>query len=173
MRGMKQHAQLGLRQVGLLALLGLTVLGSTRSEAAVRRALLSVDGLNVAPADSIYEFRIETWGVEFLATCTLPQSWEIASEKFEDSAGYLSGKADLHGSRLSRLPDTYLVDVYNYQPTSLKLSNGEVPASFKGWARVGRREPLGDWRGYKVRLSAQNFRLKDATACPTPPPAAP
>ena len=154
-------------------MLSLTVLGTTRSEAAVKRALLSVDGLNVASADSIYDFRVETWGVEFLSACAFPQSWKLTSEKFEDSSGYLSGRADLHGSRLQRLSDMYLVDVYDYQPTSLHQSSGEVPASFKGWARVGRREPFGDWHGHKVALSARNFRLREATACPTPPPAAP
>ena len=99
--GMTRHAYIGLLQVGLLALLGAMALGGARSEAAVRRALLSVDGVKVAAADSIYDFRIETWGVEFLAVCTLPQSWALTSEKFDNPGGLLSGKADLHGPRMA------------------------------------------------------------------------
>ena len=132
-----------------------------------------MEGLKVASADSIYGFRIETWGVEFLAVCALPQSWALTSEKYENPGGYLFGKADFHGTRLARLTDMYLVDVYDYSATLVHDENGEVPASFTGWVRIGNRERFGDWRGRQVKLKASNFRLKGAATCPTPPPAVP
>jgi hypothetical protein len=143
------------------------------SEAAVRRVLLSVHGLGVPLDKSIYAYRIDTWGVEFLAVCAVPQSWELKSEKFEDSEGYLSGQADIHGTPLQSLTNMYLVDVYDYRPTTAHVGDTEHPASFKGWVRIGSREQFGDWHGRKVTLRAKNFRLKDATRCPAPPPASP
>ena len=142
--------------------------------AEVRRALLSVDGLNLTATGTIRAFHIETWGVEFLAVCHLPLSWELKSEKFEDPEGLLEGEADIHGESLNKLSDMYLVDVYDFQPMPRGDPKGEFhPPSFGGWIQVGRVEAFdGRTRG-KRTLKADNFRLRDAEACPTPPPASP
>ena len=131
--------------------------------------MLSVDGLGVAADKSIYAYRIDTWGVEFVAVCVIPQDWEQKSEKFQDPAGYLSGRADNHGMPLRGLANMYLVDVYDYQPAG----GVEHPASFAGWVRIGSRERFGDWHGPRVALRAKNFRLTDAKGCPAAPPAVP
>ncbi len=157
----------------LLVLLGLLVGVAEPCAAEVRRALLSVDGLAIPASKSVFAYRIETFGVEFLSVCRLPQSWELKSEKFEDLEGYFSGRADLHGTPLRGLTDMYLVDIHLYQPTASRDGNAEHPASFSGWVEVGSREAFGDWHGRKVKLAASNFRLKDAERCPAPPPALP
>jgi len=159
-----------------LAILGLfgvafTLIGQP-SAAAVRRVLLSVEGLTLPQNKAIYAFHIDTFGVEFLAVCSLPAGWELKSEKYDDPEGYLSGKADLHASRL-RLTGMYLVDVYDYRSTTMRSGNTEHPASFQGWIQIGNREQFGDWHGRKVPLRPNNFRLTNATRCPAPPPSAP
>ena len=148
--------------------------GAEQSSAAIRRVLLSVEGLEVPQHQSIRGFRIDTWGVEFLAVCHIPPSWQLRSEKFEDPEGYLSGRADAQGERLGQLRDMYPVDVYDYQPLPRGNRNTEYhPASFSGWVAIGAREPFSEGRGRRRRLKPSNFHLKDAQACPAAPPARP
>jgi hypothetical protein len=144
------------------------------AHAEVRRVLLSVDGLNLPATETIRAFHIETWGVEFLAVCHLPPSWELKSEKFEDPEGWLDGKADTHGESLGKLSDMYLVDVYDYQPMPRGNPKGDFhPASFAGWVQVGRVEPFDGGTRRKRPLKADHFRMRDAKTCPAPPPASP
>lgn len=141
------------------------------STAAVRRALLSVDGLAIPAGKSIFSYRIDTFGVVFLATCQMPQSWELKSEKYEDLEGYVSGHADLHGTPLRSLSNMYLVDVYDFR--SRPSVDGSQPASFSGWVRIGARVAFGDRHGRKVRLRPSNVHLTQAKNCPVAPPPAP
>lgn len=139
------------------------------SAAAVRRVLLSVNGLTLPHDKDIYAFHIDTFGVQFVAVCSVPMGWELRSEKYEGQEGYISGKADLHASRL-RFTRMYLVDVYDYQERS--RNNGR-PASFSGWVQIGSRERFGDWHGREVALRPSNFHLTNASRCPVPPPPLP
>jgi hypothetical protein len=150
----------------LLFALSFLLVGAAQPPAGIRRVLLSVEGVRIPKGSAIFQYRIETFGVEFLAICNLPQSWEIQSEKFESPEGYLSGRADTHAERLGALKEMYLVDVYDYRP----VASHDVPASFSGWVEVGSRERFGDWHGHRVPLVANNFRLKDAQRCPVSPP---
>lgn len=158
------------------AVLGLFAAASTciaqPSVAAVRRALLSIDGLTLPKDKAIYAYRIDTFGVEFLAVCSVPSGWELKSQKYENPGGYLSGQADLHASRL-RFTRMYLVDVYEHQAEAVREADAEHPASFSGWVQIGSRQQFGDWQGHKVTLGPKNFRLTDATRCPDPPPPRP
>jgi hypothetical protein len=143
---------------------------SVPAYAGVRRALLSVDGLGLSPREAITAFHIETWGVEFLAVCRLPKSWELKSEKFEDPEGWLDGEADTHGERLNRLSNMYLVDIYDYQPQPRGDPKSDYhPPSFAGWVRIGNVEASDGGAGRKRTLKASDFRLKDARNCPVPP----
>jgi hypothetical protein len=142
--------------------------------AEVRRVLLTVDGLNLPANETIRAFHIETWGVEFLAVCHLPPSWELKSEKFEDPEGWLDGKADTHGEGLKKLSNMYLVDVYDYQPQPIGNPKGDYhPPSFAGWVEVGRVEPFDGGTRRKRKLRADQFRMRDAKTCPAPPPPQP
>jgi len=152
--------------------IGLTHAGPAFAE--VRRVLLSIDGLNVREMESIRAFHIETWGVNFLAVCHVPPSWELKSEKFEDPEGYLDGVSDTHGEPLKRVTAMYLVDVWDYQP----LPKGDPktdyhPASFAGWVKVGKIQPFDARTLRKRTLKAGNFHLRDASRCPDPPQAQP
>ncbi len=142
--------------------------------AETRRVLLSVDGLHLRPMESIRAFHIETWGVEFLAVCHVPPSWEITSEKFEDPAGYFDGRSDTHSEPLKSMSAMYLIDVYDYQPLPKGDPKKEYhPASLAGWVVVGRIQPFDGGTRHKRTLNAANFRLQDATRCPKPAPAQP
>jgi hypothetical protein len=154
-------------------LVGLLLGVASPCAAEIQRALLSVEGLSIPSGKSIFAYRIETFGVEFLAMCRLPTSWALKSEKFENPAGYLSGRADVHGAPLRSLTNLYLVDVYDYQAVATRDGPGEQPASFAGWIEVGSRQAFGDWRGRKVKLRASNFRLMRADRCPAQPPPQP
>lgn len=148
--------------------------GAAESAAAeTRRVLLSVEGVQTPTGSSIYRYRIDTWGVEFLSLCQIPTDWELKSEKFEDPEGVLAGRADLHSWPLRALTNMYLVDVYDYQPIAERGRATQHPASFSGWVEVGSRERFGAWRGRRVKLASSNFRLKDAQRCPDPPPPRP
>ena len=135
---------------------------------------MSVDGLDLPSTQTIRAFHIETWGVEFVAVCHLPPSWQLKSEKFEDSEGWLDGHADTGGESLKELSDMYLVDVYDYQPLPKGNLKGDYhPPSFAGWVEVGRVEPFDGGTRLKRNLKAGQFRMRDAENCPTPPPPQP
>ena len=130
------------------------------------RALLSVEGLGVPPGKTITAFNISTWGVEFLAVCKVPPSWEIKAEKYEDPAGMLHGKSDVHGEPLRELHQMFLVDVYSYQPLPKGDPKGEYhPASFSGWVEVAENPSE---RGKRRTLRSTNFKLTPAARCPDP-----
>jgi hypothetical protein len=157
-----------------LALLAASqILAAPPAPAEVRRALLSVQDLKLPAHATIRAFHIKTWGIEFVAVCRMPRSWELKSEKFEDPEGSLDGKADTHGEPLKRLTDFYLVDVYGYQPEPKGDPKGEYhPPSFAGWVEVGTAEPFGGPQRRRA-LTANNFRLKDSRNCPVAPPPQP
>jgi hypothetical protein len=158
--------------IALLLCVGLAYAEPSKAE--IRRVLLSVDGLGLPRTTAIRSFHISSWGVEVLAVCHLPPSWELRSEKFEDPEGYLDGRSDTHGEPLKSISAMYLIDVYDYQP----LAHGDLkteyhPASFAGWVAVGSVQPFDGGNRRKRTLRAANFRLQDATQCPKPPTAHP
>lgn len=111
--------------------------------------------------------------MEYIAVCRLPQSWEIKSEKFEDPEGWLDGKSDTHGARLTDLRDMYLVDVYDYQPEPKGNPKGDYhPPSFSGWVELGTRGDEIPNLG-KRALQPRNFQLRPARNCPVASPAQP
>ena len=148
--------------------------GAGLAAAEARRVLLSVESLGLPTTESIRAFHIKTWGVEFLSVCHVPPSWELRSEKFENSEGYFDGRSDTHGDPLKQLSNMYLVDVYDYQPLPKGDPKTEYhPASFTGWVEVGRVRPFDGGVRQKHALKPSNFRLRDATRCPVPPAAQP
>ena len=140
------------------------------AQAEIRRALLSVDQLRIGPNEQIRSFHIKTWGVEILAICHVPPSWQLKAEKYEDPEGDLYGSMDTHGEPLKSLPKMYLVDVYDYQ--RLPIGN-DHPASFAGWVEVGTVASFGGGSARRRTLKAGNFRLINARSCPEPAPPQP
>ena len=142
----------------------------------VRRAVLSIAGLDMPAGHGVRAFRIETFGVELLAVCRVPRSWALKSEMFEGMEGYISGRADTHGASLKALDGMYLVDVYEPQASPKgDDQSGQPPASFSGWVEIGFREAFDDPKGHvrRHRLRRSNFRLTDARSCPVPASQAP
>jgi len=148
------------------------IIGVGQGSGQITRALLSVDNLNLPADHSIAGFRIETWGVSLLSVCHIPPSWNLSQEKYEDPAGLLIGRSDVHGEPLRELHQMFLVDVYSYQPLPKGDPKGEYhPASFSGWVEI--IEEGSDMHGKRRPLRASNFHLKPASYCPMPPPAQP
>src|SRR5579883_1945492 len=152
-------------RIAFLLLLGMIV---QRSPAQITRGLLAVQDLGLPPGRSVAAFEVKTWGVSLLSVCRIPPSWLLSQEKFEDPAGVLRGRADVHGERLRELHDIFLVDVYDYQPLAKGNPEGEYhPASFSGWVEIADRslgKPLS-----RRSLRASNFHLTPASQCPAPP----
>ena len=168
------HANIpAMTRLFISSLIGLLLLsGPVSGSGQVTRALLTVDGLNI-PADySVSAFRINTWGVVLLNVCSIPPSWNLIEEKYEDPKGLLLGRSDVHGAPLRELKQMYLVDVYGYQALPKGDPKGEFhPASFSGWIEVAKES--WNMHGKRRALHASNFRLTPASQCPVPPPAAP
>jgi hypothetical protein len=159
------------RSITLVATMVSSILAAQTSWADVTRALLSIDDQSIPKDEFITAFKIDTWGVGFLAVCHLPPSWEIKSEKYEDPAGLLSGRSDTHGEQLKELRTLFLVDVYQYQPLARGNPNGEYhPATFAGWIETATHV---DQPSHRKTLNAGNFRITEAARCPDPPPVQP
>ena len=154
-----------------IAFLLMMLVGGKSSFGQAQRTLLTVDGLSIPAEGALAAFRIDTWGVEFLAVCKVPPLWEIKEEKFLDSAGLLSGHSDPHRT-LTKLDRMFLVDVYSYQPLPRGDPKGDYhPASFAGWYEVF--DGNGDILKKRRAFHANNFHLTPAPRCPDAPPAEP
>jgi hypothetical protein len=148
------------------------IIGVRQGSGQITRALLSVDSLNLPADHSIAAFKIETWGVSLLSVCHIQPSWNLSQDMYEDQAGLLIGRSDVHGEPLRELHQMFLVDVYSYQPLPKGDPKGEYhPASFSGWVQI--IEEGSDVHGKRCALRASNFHLTPASHCPTPPPAQP
>lgn len=155
-----------------IAFLLMLLVGGKPGFGQAQRALLTVDGLSIPAEGALAAFRIDTWGVEFLAVCKVPPLWEIKEEKFLDSAGLLSGRSDPYHRTLTKLDQMFLVDVYSYQPLPRGNPKGEYhPASFAGWFEVF--DGNGDVIKKRRVFRADNFHLTPASRCPDAPPAEP
>lgn len=157
----------------MLASICFLLLGGTQpGYGQITRALLTIDGLNIPTDQSLSAFRISTWGVSLLSVCSIPQSWNLTEEKYEDPEGVLLGRSDVHGAPLRSLKQMYLVDVYDYQPLQKGDPKGEFhPASFSGWIEVAKES--WNMHGKRRALHASSFRLTPASHCPIPSPAEP
>lgn len=133
--------------------------------------LLSLHNLPVGIDSYINEFSIETWGVTTLATCQIPAGWTITAGSSANPSGQISGTGSLgvtwlDHKRLDHLNGIVLIRMYApIQRRAIRSGTGEVPATFKGHATIGRYGGDDDW---KVHLGWRNVRLTSATHCPTP-----
>ena len=146
------------------------MLSSQPAGGATRRALLSVSPGALPGGQSLVGFNITTWGVEVLALCRIPRSWEIRFETFENAEGFIVGKADSRGGGNRELRQLMLVDLYDHQPLPKALSNGVRPASFAGWIEIA-DHPLNP--ATRRTLKPGDFQLANAARCPEPAPPRP
>ncbi len=164
---MRRHWQLSSWSCAVAVLLLLPI---QRATAEVKRALLSVESLNLAPDQYLSAFRFSTWGVNILSVCRVPSSWKIEADRFEDPGGLLIGRSDVHGERLKEFRQLFLVDVNDNKPAAPENSEAAShPPSFAGSVTIASEDDRHTHR----RLKMENFRLTDASSCPVPPPARP
>ena len=134
--------------------------------------LLSLRDLPVDANSYVNEFSIDTWGVTTLATCQIPPGWTITAGSSADPSGQVSGTGSLGVTwlghkRLNQLSSIVLVRLYApLQRRTILSGTGEVPATFRGHATIGRYG--GDDTDRKVRLTWRNVRLTPAKHCPAP-----
>ena len=118
----------------------------------------------------MYEFSFETWGVEFLAVCHIPQGWRIEGGGGPTFEGVLKGRGSLGAtwldkSSLKSLRNLALVSMFApVRRVAVKDSGGNIiePVTFKGRAKVS---GSGDDR--TIALSEANMRLTPAKSCPS------
>jgi hypothetical protein len=135
-----------------------------------RTYLLSVSAVPLGARESMYEFSLETWGVEFLAVCHIPQGWRIEAGGGPTFEGVLKGQGSLGATWLDRpslksLRNLVLVSMFApIQRAPVRDSGGHIiqPVTFKGRAQVS-----GGTRDRTIALSYMNVRLVPAKACPT------
>ena len=127
--------------------------------------LLSIRGLKLGRHDLIERCKVQTWGLDIVATCHIPPSWRITAGDFTDSEGVISGEGGngvswLDRKHLNELDDLVLVRAYGYQPRD----QGDIPASFAGWVHVEDNSN----KGRRIRLTPENFAVRAAGRCPVP-----
>ncbi|USU11942.1 hypothetical protein NF701_15640 [Sphingomonadaceae bacterium OTU29THOMA1] len=132
-----------------------------------RTYLLSVGRIPLADTESVAEFAIETWGVEFISVCHIPRGWRIKVGSSATPNGELEGKGSQGATWFNtgspkELRDLVLVTLYApVQPADIGSSSNGIPATFKGHATISTDD--GDVRR---RLSYRNITLTPARRCP-------
>jgi hypothetical protein len=132
--------------------------------------LLSIVGINLPENGYVNEFNIETWGVEVLAVCRLPEGWTITAGKSADPSGILKGEASLgvtflNQHRIGELRGLFLVHLESYQAEERVEPNVVYPATFKGTISVGTYGG-GDIGGREIRIAPTNLLRTPAARCP-------
>lgn len=125
--------------------------------------LLSVEGIALA-GQGVAGFRIDSWGVDWLAICRIPAGWRLRAGRSANPEGLFEGEST-HG--VTRLPgleplrNVALVRLWGpVQWRDKPIPNGVVPATFAGTLRLS--------EGREVGLGESSLRLTAAGACPGP-----
>jgi hypothetical protein len=129
----------------------------------------SIEGISLGPNESIDEFQIDTWGVEFKAVCHIPGGWWIEAGSSATPEGSLKGRGSLGATWLNQeglreLQNLVLLTLYvPVQREDIRDSTDAViiPATFKGRTNVYGR------KGRVIRLTYANVRLVPAQRCPS------
>lgn len=125
--------------------------------------LLSIEGIALA-GQGVAGFRVDSWGVDWVAICRIPAGWRLRAGRSANPEGLFEGEST-HG--VTRLPgleplrDVALVRLWGpVQWRDKPIPNGVVPATFSGslWLSGGR----------EVGLGKSTLRLTAARACPAP-----
>jgi hypothetical protein len=132
-----------------------------------RSYVASISGIALGPNESIDQFKIDTWGVEFQAVCHIPGGWWIEAGGSATPGGSLSGRGSLGATWLDRtalhqLRNLVLVTLYApVQRIDIRDTGGHViiPATFKGYAHVYATDR-------KLPLTFRNVQLVPAKRCP-------
>lgn len=150
---------------GLLLLAALTAAAPAPDNAAESRVyLLSIADVALAGEERVTEFRIASWGVDWLVLCRIPTGWRLRAGRSATPEGLLEGESTHGVTRLSTLEPLRglaLVRVHGpLQWRDRRSADAVVPASFAGKLSLS--------GGRELRLGESNLRLARAEACPAP-----
>jgi hypothetical protein len=128
-----------------------------------RTFLLSIEGIEVA-GQSVTDFRIASWDVDWIAICRIPAGWRLRAGRDATSDGLFEGESTHGATRLAGLEPLRNVALLRLRaPVQWRdrpLPDGVVPASLAGTLSLS--------GGRQVRLGRSNLRLGPAGACPRP-----
>jgi hypothetical protein len=129
-----------------------------------RLYLLSIAGVELAREERVTEFRVASWGVDWVALCRIPTGWRLRAGRDATSEGLIEGEST-HGVRrlgdLGPLRDVALVRLWGPVRARPKREAGALlPATFAGSLS------LSD--GRRLKLETDHLRLAPAKACPAP-----
>lgn len=128
-----------------------------------RSYLLSIGWIPIKPMESVEEFSIKTWGVEFRAVCSIPGGWRIKAGNSATPDGELDGEGSQGATWFNESSPKELrafVLVTLYAPVQ-KHDSGLIPATFKGTVTVST-----DNAEVRRVLSYRNITLTPARRCP-------
>jgi hypothetical protein len=143
------------------ALLALALATSSVGSESPRTYLASVN-IDLGPHESLSEFKLDTWGVQFNAVCRIPSGWFVQAGSDAILKGSLKGEGS-HGATwltngtLRELRGLVLITMWG--PVQ-RADAGPIPATFQGYAVIGDGAK-------RLTLSYRNVRLTPAKGCPT------
>lgn len=125
--------------------------------------LLSIQGITLG-GQGVSGFRIDSWGVDWLAICRIPTGWRLRAGRSANPEGLLEGESTHGVTRLSGLEALRHVALVRLsgpvQWRDRPIPNGVVPATFSGTLRLS--------GGREIGLGESSLRLTSAGACPAP-----
>ncbi|HEX8668833.1 MAG TPA: hypothetical protein VF727_10735 [Allosphingosinicella sp.] len=151
----------------LVALLTAASASSAPAEDGGKTFLLSIGGISLRPHERVERFAIATWGVDYLALCSMPGDWEMQAGS-SGPGGRLAGQAS-HGTsyigNLEALRNLALVRLTGrVQERDNAVPGGLIPATFSGSLGVSG----GTTEARTLKLDHRRVRLTPATQCPAP-----
>jgi hypothetical protein len=116
-------------------------------------------------------FRIDTWGVEFLALCRFPSGWIMRAGRSATPDGVFEGNGTLGATFLdsdSELRNLALIRLSGpVQLEAIVERNGQIPATFAGNALL---DTPDEDEPRRAKLTYANLLLRPADRCPSPAP---
>lgn len=155
----------------LRALLALALPGTlSAAPAQPQTYLVSIADAPIRRDELVEQFTIETWDLDIVAICSIPQGWQIRAGQTAAPDGVIEGEAThgvtrLNGERFNDLRNLALVRMWGpIRGGVSRVGSGEEIASFFGHADIA--DAGGRIR--QVPLTLENIQLTPATRCPEP-----
>jgi hypothetical protein len=135
--------------------------------------LLSIKGPSLQNGQYVDKFEIDTWGVDILAVCKIPNHWIITAGDAYDLGGTLSGQsqggtANIREFDLNHLNNLFLIVINDYQKFPRGNPNtAYFPATFSGSVEIGTFAHNRD-KMQQLPLKPDDFVWVPARQCPAP-----
>lgn len=151
-------------------LLPLALMAASAAPADTPRSyLLSIEQMSLKPGERIMAFSMETWGVEFISVCRIPDGWRIKAGSSATPNGEIEGNGSqgatwfVHGSP-KELQSFVLVRLSGpIQREDIGTPGNGIPATFTGNVTISTDD---DEDGVQRALTHRNIVLTPAKGCP-------